>query len=240
GCDGQAGLAQAGQRTLMNLAPDFHANHQEEHRHQRVVDPEVQRLGEADVANAEGNRRMPERAIMRCKGRVSPEQGDGGGDQQHDAAGSLDMGETFEGSQSALGKELRARQILPRNRAMHGQFPRTGGPTYAKNLSSRCIAATPWRRSITTAPGLTNPSVAAVRPKSNAWLASACSRTDRALHGVRQLSEPGQVVLQQHFDRHPRGIGADIDGPEQIAVAGKYGRGYRAQPQVQDRKSTRL
>src|SRR5690606_40007133 len=52
---------------------------------------------------------------------VRPEQGDGGGRQQHDAADGFDVQETLEGGEGALGQELRARQITGRDGAsVHG------------------------------------------------------------------------------------------------------------------------
>jgi hypothetical protein len=50
-CDhGQHRLLARAQGALMNFAPDLHSDDEEEDRHQRVVDPEVQRPGVADFA----------------------------------------------------------------------------------------------------------------------------------------------------------------------------------------------
>ena len=52
--DGQRHLRRLRQLALDDLALDLEADQQEEHRHQPVVDPQQQRLGEAEPAIGEG------------------------------------------------------------------------------------------------------------------------------------------------------------------------------------------
>ena len=64
----QNGLIEPAERALMDLTADFHADDEEEHRHQRVVDPEMQRPHEGKLADAKWNRQVPEVMIGMGKG----------------------------------------------------------------------------------------------------------------------------------------------------------------------------
>ena len=59
----QRRLPQAAQRPFTDLAADLHADDQEEHGHQRVVDPEVQRPLDHVAADPDHQRRMPQFVI---------------------------------------------------------------------------------------------------------------------------------------------------------------------------------
>ena len=133
----QRRLGQAGQRAFVDLAPYLHADHEKEHRHQCIVDPEMQGLRDDMAAHAEGQRRMPQGVVAGGVGRVGPDQGDGGGGQQHDAADGFDMKESFQREQGSGGKILGARNGPAGGVSVHGNHPRqscTGGPTDAQNL----------------------------------------------------------------------------------------------------------
>ena len=111
GCrERQRGQAHAGECAFVNFATDFHADHEEEDRHQAIVDQEVQALRDSPAADGERNRGMPEMVIAVGIGRVGPDQCGGGSKQQDNAAECFDVEEFFEGSESAFGKDLRARQ----------------------------------------------------------------------------------------------------------------------------------
>ncbi|MGY4506128.1 hypothetical protein ACVWYH_010085 [Bradyrhizobium sp. GM24.11] len=47
----------------MDFAADLHADNQEEDRHQRVVDPEMQGSDEDEIAKAKRNRQVPDVVI---------------------------------------------------------------------------------------------------------------------------------------------------------------------------------
>src|SRR5690606_14726488 len=94
-------------------------------------------LFRSDVAQADGQRYVPQLVIGRSIGRVGPDQGDGGSHQQDDAAGSLDMHEALNGGKGPLSKKLGPRQILPGMRVGHLESPaRAARPTQKPVLTA--------------------------------------------------------------------------------------------------------
>ncbi len=71
----QNGLVESAQCAFMDLAPDLHAHDEEEDRHQRVVDPEMQRPGKDVFADtdceAEGSKRRDSHARTESWPRIS-------------------------------------------------------------------------------------------------------------------------------------------------------------------------
>ncbi|MCY1180271.1 hypothetical protein D9M73_207030 [compost metagenome] len=116
----------------MALPADFHADHQEEHRHQDVVDPEVQRVRDNQIADPEGQRQMPEMRVAAGVGGIGPDQRGGSRNQQDDAADGFDVKESFEGGNCLVGDTLRNRHPLGRRDLVHG-----------RSYSAACVAARP-------------------------------------------------------------------------------------------------
>src|SRR3546814_13889786 len=82
------------------------------------------------------------------KGRIGPDQCDGGGRQQHDAADGLDVQETVQGGEGAFGEQMRARQVPGTVRVLvHDAGILRGGPPRAMNLSRRPMRPTHSRYS---------------------------------------------------------------------------------------------
>ena len=97
----------------MDLTSNLHPDDQEEDRHQRVIDPEMQGLGEHPTAQTDRQRRVPERVVAGGEWRVGPDQGNCGRNQQHDAADSFDVEKAVESRESAFGQKLSTRKCLP-------------------------------------------------------------------------------------------------------------------------------
>jgi hypothetical protein len=71
-----------------HLACDLQSDEQEEQRHQQVVHPVPQRLGQSGVAQLQGQRRLPEALVAAGPRAVRPEQREHRREQQqHRAAG---------------------------------------------------------------------------------------------------------------------------------------------------------
>jgi hypothetical protein len=71
-----------GQFSHRHFSSDLHADHEEEHRHQRLVDPEAQIVGDREVPDVDRKGGRPEVEITVREGRVGPDQGCDGGQQQ--------------------------------------------------------------------------------------------------------------------------------------------------------------
>jgi hypothetical protein len=84
--DGQRRVARRGQLAHEHLALDLEADYKEENRHEPVVDPVGEVLGDRKVAYAYGQLRVPQRGIARAPRGVGPHEGHRGGDDQEDAA----------------------------------------------------------------------------------------------------------------------------------------------------------
>ena len=78
----------AGHELALDLEPDD----EEEHRHERVVHPVHQRLGDGEVAGPDGELVVPPARVARGVG-VGPHERGGRGQQQHDAARRLERHE---------------------------------------------------------------------------------------------------------------------------------------------------
>ena len=109
---GQHGLVDPAQRAFVDLAPDFHADDQEEQGHQRVVDPEMQRLREDVFAQSDRDRQVPEGVIAVSERRVRPHQRGGGRKHKHGAAGGFDTKKTLKGRERLFGKALGSRDVV--------------------------------------------------------------------------------------------------------------------------------
>jgi hypothetical protein len=138
GCGhGQRGAAHGGQLAHEHLAFDLQPDDQEEDRHEPVVDPMRQILGQREVGHTYRQLGMPERRIALAPRRVGPDEGrDRGGDEEYAARGLL-VGEVLERTYDLLHR------LPPRH--THGACY-----TSALNLerSERCISSRPsWHRS---------------------------------------------------------------------------------------------
>jgi hypothetical protein len=71
----QRRLAPAGERALAGLPLDLQTDEQEEDRHQAVVDPMLQRLGEADRTDPDLAGQMQERGVIGLERRIGDHQG---------------------------------------------------------------------------------------------------------------------------------------------------------------------
>jgi hypothetical protein len=73
--DRQCGLAQACKRALAGLALDLETDQQKKDRHQPVVDPMLERLGQADRSDPHLAGLMQQGGVMRLEGRIGDHQG---------------------------------------------------------------------------------------------------------------------------------------------------------------------
>ena len=90
-----------------DVASDLQPDHEEEQRHQPVVDPVPQIQGQGPVADLDDKLGPPQGLIRRPPGRVPPHQGDGGGREQNQAAGGLGVQELPQGNGQAAGDRAR-------------------------------------------------------------------------------------------------------------------------------------
>jgi hypothetical protein len=76
----------------------FHlqADDEKEHRHESIVDPEVERFCVRSAGEAESEGDMPEMKITRGPGRIGPEEGDNNAADEKQAARTLEGGELAE------------------------------------------------------------------------------------------------------------------------------------------------
>ena len=82
--------------TVDHLALDLKANEQEEQRHQAVVDPQQQWLGDLEGADLHGYRDFEQAVVQVGKRRIVDDQGQHGGGDQQQAAGGFQLEETSE------------------------------------------------------------------------------------------------------------------------------------------------
>jgi len=92
----QRRLGHRGQLAAHHLALDLQADEQKENRHQAVVDPMEQRFREADVPEKERHLGPQQAEIDISPRRVHPHHGDGGRNDEKDAAGRLEFHELQE------------------------------------------------------------------------------------------------------------------------------------------------
>lgn len=83
--------------SLHKLALDLKSDDEEEQDHQGVVDPLSQRVGQRERSGVQREFRVPESMVASAPGRIDPEQRDGGGSQQHEAAAALGVNEFLRG-----------------------------------------------------------------------------------------------------------------------------------------------
>ena len=112
------GAAPVAQLAGGHLAADLQAQHEEEHRHRRVVDHVLQVEVESLLADQDLDRRLPEREVARRPGRVRPDQGGQRGGQQDGRAARLVGDETADG-RGHLGRRDAQRRSRPQGRC-HG------------------------------------------------------------------------------------------------------------------------
>jgi hypothetical protein len=86
---------------VRDFAADLEPRHEEEDRHQRVVDPEMEIALEGPITEAHAERRVPDAQVLVLPGRVRPEQSHARDTQQQHAAGRLDREEALDGSARA-------------------------------------------------------------------------------------------------------------------------------------------
>ena len=112
----QRGAPDIRQIPLVQLAAQLESDHEEEHGHEPVVDPEVQRAHEGPVADLEADRRVPQRVVGVGPRRVGPAERDRCDDDEHDAAGGLDGEEPLQRVDQTGRRLARARPGLGRER----------------------------------------------------------------------------------------------------------------------------
>ena len=93
---GQRRAPHGGELAHEDLALYLEADDQEEHRHQPVVDPVGEVLGEREVAHPHAQLRVPQRGVALGPGGVCPHEGDNRCGDQEDATGRLLVGEVLE------------------------------------------------------------------------------------------------------------------------------------------------
>jgi hypothetical protein len=139
----QNGLIEPAQCALVDFTTDLHADDQEEDRHQRVVDPEMQRSDEDELAKAKRNRQVPDVVIRMGERRVGPEQCGSCGHQQHDATDSLDMQELLERRERPFDEERGFGQVPAGRLIVHGRTHPAWRPDH--RLTCRCPNAASTR-----------------------------------------------------------------------------------------------
>jgi len=87
------GPARARELPGNQLALDFEADDKEEEHHQAVVDGVPEVLLDFEQVEVEGELRLPEAVVAVVPGRVHPNEGDDGADEEDDAARGFDGGE---------------------------------------------------------------------------------------------------------------------------------------------------
>ena len=78
---------------VQHLALDLQPDQQEEDRHQPVIDPQQQRLGDLERAELDGDRRVEQAVIEPGQRRIGQDQRQDGGTHQDEAAGRLQLEE---------------------------------------------------------------------------------------------------------------------------------------------------
>ncbi|MCY1218549.1 hypothetical protein D9M72_304980 [compost metagenome] len=139
GNHGQCGQLEVGQGAFVYLPADFHTDHQKEHRHQGIVDPEMQGVRDDEITDTERQRHVPEMFVAAGVGRVGPDQRSGGRDQQDNAADGFDVEELLERGECLVGNTLRSRQRFWGRGVVHGC-----------SYSAACAAARPTHETCRT------------------------------------------------------------------------------------------
>ena len=104
---GEAGIAEL---AVHYLPFDLQADHEEEHRHEAVLDDVLQILLEVIVAYRERHVGVPEVVVGVLPGRVDPHQGGHRGDQHEHAARGFDGREMMDGTADVAGQPTGAAQ----------------------------------------------------------------------------------------------------------------------------------
>jgi hypothetical protein len=93
---GQARPPQARQVALDDLALQLHADQEEEHGHQAVVDPQQQGLADPEVAQLHDKRQLEQAIVPGGERGIGDDHGQDGGGHEHHAAGRFQAQEVAE------------------------------------------------------------------------------------------------------------------------------------------------
>jgi hypothetical protein len=86
-----------------NLTLEFERDHEEEQRHQAVIDPVTKRSSECKVAEVQAKLNLPERCERRGPSGIRQNERRDGRDEQHDGCGDLDLEKSRKGSRQSVG-----------------------------------------------------------------------------------------------------------------------------------------
>ena len=106
-----------------DLALDLQPDDEEEEHHRDFVDPEVERALDGPDGEVDADVGVEQALVFVVPGRVGPDQGDGGGDDQEDGAGALGLDEFLHGSdehEDAGASEGAARIEVVQGASEHG------------------------------------------------------------------------------------------------------------------------
>ena len=106
GDNGERRTARRGQLASHQLSLDLQANDEEEHRHQRVVDPEMEGFLDEESADAEPHLGGPEALVAALPRRVCPDHRGNRARHEHNAPGGLFLGESLERTYHPLNGRL--------------------------------------------------------------------------------------------------------------------------------------
>ena len=142
----QTGLAQAGQRAVVQLAPDFHANDQKEGGHQHIVDDEMQVGAEAPGPQRHGDGGVPQGEVAFSVAGVGPDQRCSRSQHEHHAGKGFDMQQMSHFCLHALGRSLQggdARRVwgCRRRRGLHKSLWVHLSIQVSEVLCPRCVKA---------------------------------------------------------------------------------------------------
>ena len=108
----QCGFRDARQLALDKLAFDLEPDEHEKNRHQPVIDPQQQRLGNDEAADLDRQRQLQQLFVDCGERRVREQQRPHGGGAKNDAAGRLELEEPLEGTQCLIQIASRIRSDL--------------------------------------------------------------------------------------------------------------------------------
>ena len=117
----QRDLRRVGQVAFQHLPLELEPHQQEEHRHQPVVDPEEQGLGDLQRADAHFDRDLEQGLVKGLRGRIGDGHGRRRGDHQQDAARRFELEEGFEavqGGHSSLRVPKSVKFAIPQTRTI--------------------------------------------------------------------------------------------------------------------------
>jgi len=96
--DGKHSASRRSELPYQNLPLDLKPNDEEKENHQPVVDPVMQSLIKNEVTNPHGEVRVPQLMIGLLPRGVRPDESYHRADEQHDATGGFQFGESLEGT----------------------------------------------------------------------------------------------------------------------------------------------